>query len=132
MTQYQVVGAIAHVKTMTQSGPKVITLYKGAMVPADAPADRIRHLLSVKLIAPVGGAASTSAPTPPASANDGGDGLSEERKTAQAKLPADGSMPHHNAGQPVWVEYLVTKGYDYNALKDQEKPALIDLAKNAA
>jgi hypothetical protein len=51
-----------------------------------------------------------------------------KRDAAKAKLPADGSAPHHNAAQEVWVEYAVAKGLDRGeaekASKDDLKAAL--------
>lgn len=51
-----------------------------------------------------------------------------KRQAARAKLPTDGSRPHANAGQPVWVEYLVTKGYDYDTLVKADKKDLVETA----
>lgn len=55
--------------------------------------------------------------------------LAQARAAARAKLPEDGSAPHANAGQPVWVEYLAARGYDYDELAKQDKPDLVALAK---
>ncbi len=43
-------------------------------------------------------------------ASDEAAALEQKRAAARAKLPADGSAPHHNASQEVWVEYAVAKG----------------------
>lgn len=52
--RYQVTGAcITHVPVTTSQGTTLITLYKDAMLPADVPADRIKHLLESNLIAEV-------------------------------------------------------------------------------
>lgn len=133
MTRYKVVGQCAHVKTMTESGRMTRLLYKGNLVPADAPPEQIRHLLSVGLIRPVAG---VSAPEPVASVGAAGDPagagepeLSEERKDARGKLKPDGSAPHANAAEAVWVEYAVAKGYDYDAAKAAGKAELIKLLK---
>lgn len=150
MSQYQVVGHCAHIKTRDDSGQWLTMLLpKGALLPADVPRDRIDHLLSVALIEQVGAAgpaipgaavpAVTAQPSPSEVPDLGGAAgdpptttpfNDPERVAARAKVPADGSLPHHNAGQPVWVEFLAAKGYDYDALKGQDKPDLVELAKN--
>jgi hypothetical protein len=55
--------------------------------------------------------------------------LAEKRAAAKAKLPEGGAMPDGRAGQPVWVEYLVAKGSNYDDVKDVDKAELIELAK---
>jgi hypothetical protein len=139
--QYQVTGHCAHVKTRDDAGQwTTVLLPRLAMVPDDTPAETIKHLLSVNLIGQIGGGNpaadtqvdgqdpdGTSTTSPEVAAAE-----DPERATARAKLPADGSMPHHNSGQPVWVEWLALRGYDYEALKGQEKPDLVELAKNIA
>lgn len=50
-----------------------------------------------------------------------------ERDAAKAKLPADGSAPPKNAAQPVWVEYAVATGRDYDACKGETRDVLIAL-----
>ena len=159
MAQYQVVGQCAHVRTMTQSGRMTLMLFKGSLLPPDVPVEQIQHLLSVKLIKRVGeagpelpGAAvpdtgvqpSPAVEVPAVSEPDGEETPAEqstsgdkpvddpERVAARAKLPDDGSLPHHASGQPVWVEYLVGRGYDYSAIQGQDKSVLVDLAKTAA
>lgn len=137
-TQYQVIGQCAHVRTVTAQGKMTLLLMKGAILPPDAPQEQIEHLLSVKLIAPIGEWADAapsggvSEPVGEGEASESARELVEKRAAARAKLPADGSLPHHAAGQPVWVEYLAGKGYDYDALATQEKADLVELAKNAA
>lgn len=152
--QYQVVGHAAHATVDGPHGRIRTLLMRGALVPGDAP--EVPHLLSVGLIAPVGQAVGETAPAPTSTAVAGGtpgegsetpagsgqqaapDGQSpgpdpeveEKRAAARAKLPTDGTAPDGRAGQAVWVEYLVTKGYDYDALKNEEKDALRDLASN--
>lgn len=55
--RYEVTGAcITHIPVSTSQGPMLVTLYRGAALPADVPEDRIRHLLDSKLIAEVGDA----------------------------------------------------------------------------
>lgn len=149
MTQYQVVGACAHVRTMTPSGPMTRLLDKGALLPSGVPADRIRHLLSVGLIKAVGsagpelpgaavpgGVADERVPSAEGSVDPGSQGQSgspdddPERAAARAKLPADGALPHHAAGQPVWVEWHVAQGGNYDDLKNQDKATLVELAKS--
>ncbi len=46
------------------------------------------------------------------------------RDAAKAKLPADGSAPHHNAAQEVWVEYAVAKGLDRGEAEKASKEDL--------
>ncbi|WP_045740875.1 hypothetical protein [Actinoplanes rectilineatus] len=55
--------------------------------------------------------------------------LAEKRAAARAKLPDGGAEPDGRAGQAVWVEYLVGRGQDYDAVKDADKADLIKLAK---
>lgn len=55
MTRYQVVGECAHVTVPTTTGPMVTLLLRGALLPDEVTADRVKHLLSVNLIAPVDG-----------------------------------------------------------------------------
>jgi hypothetical protein len=126
--------------------------FRGALVPAAATAAEIRHHLSVGLIRAVGAPAAaptpqrqqpaaTSAPepepedtgvpesedTPQASAST--EQLSEERVKARKKLPADGSLPHRNAGKSVWVEAAVIRGYAYEAATAVDKAELVALLK---
>lgn len=124
------------------------TLYKNAVLPEGVPQDRIEHLLSVGAIERTDTRAPAMAELDPNLAAAGGDSGSEsgggstgstetpyddpERVAARAKVPEDGSLPHHASGQPVWVEYLVGKGYDYAAIQGQDKPVLVDLAKTAS
>ncbi|MFY1686488.1 hypothetical protein [Plantactinospora sp. WMMB782] len=62
MTQYQVVGQVAHVRTQSPQGPMTRLLYKGSLLPDDVSPEQIRHLLSVKLIAPFGGVGGSDLP----------------------------------------------------------------------
>ncbi len=48
------------------------------------------------------------------------------RDAAKAKLPADGSAPHHNAATEVWVEYAVKQGL---SREESEKASKEDLKK---
>lgn len=66
-TQYKVTGAcVTNVPAGTAQGTQLITLYTGQILPADVPADRIKHLLSVKLIEEVGGSDAPVEQTAPA------------------------------------------------------------------
>jgi hypothetical protein len=119
--------------------------FRGALVPAAATAAEIRHHLSVGLIRAVGAAAGAPTPqrqqpaatpapepepedTPQTSAST--EQLSEERVKARKKLPADGSLPHHNASKAVWVEAAVARGYAYDAAAAADKPELVKLLKS--
>ena len=56
--------------------------------------------------------------------------LEAKRADAQAKLPADGSLPDGRAGKDVWVEWLAKNGYSYDEVsKVENKAELTDLAK---
>lgn len=143
--QYQVVGHCAHVKTQTASGPMTRLLYKGNLLPDDVPVKQIRHLLSVKLIAPFGDADLPDAVVPddveqPPTSDGGGERAegsespqdsvpfdAPERVAAREKLPADGSLPDGRAGHPVWVEAAVRAGYAYDAASKSNKKELQDL-----
>jgi hypothetical protein len=134
MGRYQVVGEVAHVRTNTASGRQTLMLPKGAMVPADAPAEQIAHLLSVKLIKAVDGVpAPTPAPDPaesePAGPIDSVPYDDPDRVAARQKLPDNGGLPHPNAGHPVWVEAAVAAGYAYDAAVKEDKQSLIELLR---
>lgn len=55
-----------------------------------------------------------------------------QRAEARAKLEAAGGKPTGRHGQHVWVEYLVTKGYDYSAVAKADKAELVELANQLA
>lgn len=138
--QYQVVGECAHVVVADVSGVSAMTLlYKGAPVPDGVDEKRLKHLIDSGLVAKVEGVPlapnaavqqdpTVGVPTSQPGAGDktdsgSGDGLhptlTDEQREAQAKqadakakLPADGSAPHHNASDAVWVEYAVVRGMD--------------------
>ena len=126
MARYQVVGECAHVTVGTPSGPMVTLLLKGALLPDAVTAERLEHLLSVNLIAPLDGVEPIMPVSGPIlNEQDGGTvdgGLPEvdgeeaakeqERAAARSKLPPDGSAPRGNASHDVWVEFAVLKGYD--------------------
>lgn len=136
---YQVIGECAHATVDTPHGRAKILLYKGALVPAEAP--ELEHLLSTGLVAKVsdeetGGVnadgvtvteAEQKAQGPEA---DAAAKLAADREAAQAKLPPDGSMPDGRASQAVWVEYHVAQGGNYEELSKQDKPTLVELAKS--
>lgn len=134
---YKVVGQCAHVTTMTESGRRKIMLFKGNPLPADTPEKEIRHLLSVKLIAQTGGGVVQAEPSRVSETDDSGgqppagqDSVpvdDPERVKAREKLPADGSQPDKRAGEAVWVEYAVAKGYSYDAARQAGKQELIGL-----
>ncbi len=129
--RYQVIGECAHVVVTDVSGVSAMNLlYKGAFLPDGVDEARLRHLLGSGLVAEAGevpiapNAAVDQDPTvgippvesgSPTGTGEGGDVVPEltaEQRAAKAKLPADGSAPHHNAGHDVWVEYAVTQGLD--------------------
>lgn len=157
MTTYQVVGQCAHVTTRGIDGSKRSELlYKGSIVPDSATDAEIKHLLSLNLIAAVGGELFGTHEVGAVAGGDvrtGLDGglvqsvepgvgqpltseeekaaaeLAERRAAARAKLPAGGSEPDGRASQAVWVEYLVANGSRYTDIKDAEKAELQRLAK---
>jgi hypothetical protein len=54
------------------------------------------------------------------------DAVEQKRAAARAKLPADGSAPHHNAATEVWIEYAVKQGLDR---AESEKASKEDLRR---
>jgi hypothetical protein len=137
MTAFRVVGQCAHVTTMTEGGKRRVLLYRGAPLPSDVPEREVRHLLSVRLIAPVGGAAPASPveepppveEEPPPATEQGGGQLSQERIDAIAELPDDGSLPPPAARKAVWVEAAVRRGYEYGAASAATKAELVELLR---
>lgn len=136
--QYRVIGHCALFTADTAQGPMRVMVYRGKPVPDGATDEEIRHNLSVGLIAPLGEAEPLpELPSPAADATSptdgsGGDSVpadDPERVKAREKLPEDGSAPHVNAGEAVWVEYAVTRGYDYEAAKAAGKAELVKLLK---
>ncbi|GIM88893.1 hypothetical protein [Paractinoplanes toevensis] len=159
---YQVVAECAHVTVNSPMGRVLNLLYKGALVPADAP--ELPRLLDIGFVAKIGGetggvdaagipagAREVEVPvgvtsTPVAKTEkqlkaeqDAADkasadaDLAEKRTAAKAKLPADGSVPDGRAGKDVFVEFLAGNGYDYDEVaKVQDKGELIELAKKVA
>jgi hypothetical protein len=69
----------------------------------------------------------TTGDSGPAEQGDGDD-VEAKRADARAKLPADGSKPDGRAGQAVWAEWLVSKGYDYGQVARADKKELVELA----
>lgn len=159
MATYQVVAECAHASVNTPMGKTVVLLYKGALVPEDAP--QLQHLLEIGSVVRVdqdetGGVNADGVPSgaidgsvPPgvtstpvekseeqkraeavADAKSKADPETAERRAAaRAKLPEDGSVPDGRAGKDVFVEFLAGKGYDYDELVKQDKPELVELAK---
>lgn len=121
--QYRVVGPCALVPTTTQQGATIVTLYQGAVLPADTSEARIAHLLSVGLVEEFGSLDEpfpAGVDTPVQVATVGGQSVESvadpelltKRSAAAAKLPADGSAPKNAHGEDVWMEYAVRKGMD--------------------
>lgn len=127
---------VVHIPVEAPEGRVLMTLYKGAVLPRGVPQDRIRHLLNVGSIERISGSVDPvgfhdGGPSdPPATEAEEAPAEDPERVAARAKLPADGSLPHHAAGQPVWVEWHVAQGGSYEDLKGQDKPTLVELAKS--
>lgn len=160
MTAYQIVAECAHVTVDTPQGPTVMLLYKGAVISDSAPQLRhlLDNGFVVKVGGDeTGGLDSAGIPagaydaevpsgltTTPvekteeqkrveaeADAKAKADAeVAERRAAAQAKLPADGSAPHANAGEPVWVEYAVKQGVDRNEAQAAGKEELRKLFAN--
>ncbi len=146
MTKYQVVGECAHIVATDHSGVSAtVLLYKGAPVPDGVDPDRLKHLLSVGLIAEVGDvpvAPNASVDQDPAVGipplnddrelkPDGPDEAKRAEARAKLKRDADGKyqMPHANAGEDVWVAYAVTQGTDLAEAEKAGKQALVELFK---
>lgn len=134
---FKVVGHAAHVRTSTPDGRRTILLYKGSSLPPDVPADQIAHLLSVGLIAGSEDRKTVSGSGPSGQAGGGSpsdeqpsEELSEERKAAQDRLPADGSLPSQQDPKAVWVEAAVKRGYAYEAASAATKAELVALLKS--
>lgn len=140
--RYQVVAECAYVKIADAAGVSWRLLEKGALIFGDD-TPNLDHLIQNGYVVKVGddatggvdanGAPSGVTPTP--DEQDAADrakadaDLEEKRAAAKAKLPADGSAPDGRLGQPVWVEYLVSKGSNYDDVKDVDKDQLVALAK---
>lgn len=129
MATYQVIAECAHVTV--DGGLRLV--YKGAPVPDGQDPARLQHLIDSKLVKEVDFETTVLAPNaaivPEENATKGGARIGPDgqvkppvekvaksaaevkQAAAKAKLPADGSPPHHNAGDDVLVEYLVVKGY---------------------
>ncbi|WP_031165959.1 hypothetical protein [Streptosporangium roseum] len=96
--QYQVVGAcVTDIPTGGPMGPTRITLYKDALLPSDVPAERIEHLLSVKLIKAVGGSEAAAQPAP--SGEQGGDTKTVNARSSKADLVDHGVTMGGNRGE---------------------------------
>jgi hypothetical protein len=148
MARYQVVGECAHVVVTDHTGVKATNLlYKGAPIPDDIDPDRLEHLLSSGLAAEIGDVPLAPnaaveqdgqvgipplapADSPPGEvASEADPQVEAEREAARAKLPADGSAPHANAGKPVWVEHAVRSGTDRTEAEKADKADLIAALK---
>lgn len=145
--QYQVVAECAHATVNTAQGPMIVLLMKGAMVPADAP--QLQHLLDNGFVAEVGSAETggvdaagipagaytvevppgvTTTPVENSPGRNADAEVAEKRAAAKAKLPTDGSAPDGRASKDVWVEYLVSKGSNYDDVVAADKAELQKLA----
>jgi hypothetical protein len=138
---YRVTGAFVQVSSSGPTGSQKIALYQGAVLPGDVPADEIRHHLAVNMIEEVGaGEGPTGGPleavlppslVQPAPAVPGVPATAgvedPERAKAREKLPADGSAPHRNAAEAVWVEYAVSRGHSFEDARAAGKDELVKL-----
>jgi hypothetical protein len=148
--QYQVQSACVVVPAITSDGEQLHTLFTGAVFQANPQHPRIVHNVDSGYIAELGakatpgvdgaGVAVVDNKRPdgtevgaPVELNDPGvvNEAAQVRAAAAAKLPEDGSAPDGRAAQPVWVEYLAKRGYDYAELVKQDKPELMKLAKQS-
>ena len=147
MDTYQLTAECAYVTADTAYGRAKTLVYKGAIILGNAP--ELRHLLSSGMVVKVsddagiglnaeGGLGPAETPSAPPDGEAGRratepvDEVETKRAEARAKLSSDGSAPDGRAAQPVLVEYLVAKGYDYDAIKAAEKPELIELVKKVS
>ncbi len=160
MSTYQVVAECAFVTLDGPTGRFQTLMYKGALVPEGAPElERLIDSGHVKKVGgevtgglnsdgvPDGGLDGsvheglTTTPVPKsdeqlaeekaeAERQKAEQDVAEKRAAAQAKLPADGSLPDGRAGRDVWVEYLVRDGASYDDVKDADKADLMELAKS--
>lgn len=145
---FQVQSACVLVPIVTTEGSFLQTLYAGSVFEADATDRRIVHNADSGYILELGAKATPGvdgAGVPvvndkradgtdagaPVALNDPGvvNEQAQARAAAAAKLPEDGSAPDGRASQPVWVEFLARKGYDFSELQKQDKAELIKLAK---
>lgn len=144
---YQLTGECAYITMPSQYGFSKGLYYKGAVIPGDAP--ELPHLLSSGMAVKVGddagiglnaegGLGPAETPVTPADVEASKppagpvDEVEAKRAEARAKLPTEGSAPDGRAAQPVLVEYLVTKGYDYDAIKAAEKAELVEMVKKVS
>ena len=152
MSSYQVVAECAHVTLSTPMGKFVTLLYKGAMVPADAP--ELERLLREGYVAEVGGVENggvdaagipagaytsevpesiTSTPVEKSeeqlAAEKAEADEAEKRAAAQAKLAEFEDGPDGRSSQAVWVEYLVSRGSRYADVASATKAELQKLAE---
>ncbi|MER7280406.1 hypothetical protein ABT369_38815 [Dactylosporangium sp. NPDC000244] len=150
---YQVTAECVYATVDSQYGMTRQLLLKGAVIPGDA--KEIEHLVAQGLIAKIGdgdetginalggvgaaesvegAAGSVVSPDPAAGPMGGSPSVTDEaetaREAARAKLPADGSAPHPNAGRDVWVEYAVKQGIDRAEAQKATKDDLKALFKS--
>lgn len=125
MAGYKVTGHCALFTADTAQGRMRVTVYRGQPVPPGATDEEIRHNLSVGLIAPTGFVPPAPVePTPGVPPNVEADSVpfdDADRVKAREKLPADGSAPHANASEAVWVEYAVSRGHSFDAARTAGK-----------
>ncbi len=149
---YQVTAECVYATMDSRYGLTRQLLYKGALIPGDA--KEIEHLVEHGLVAKVGGGdetginavgtlgaaetdqgaagsvvTSSPAVATPSAEPSTGEKAEAVREAARAKLPADGSAPHPNAGEAVWIEYAVKQGTDRTEAEKAGKAALVELYK---
>jgi len=89
--QYEVVGSyVAQVPVAGPQGNVLTDFNQGAILPSDVPKDRIAHLLSVGLIAEVGGSKSEPAPVDSDTAPAKSASKADWKAYAQAQGMSDG------------------------------------------
>ena len=117
---YQVTGPCVIVTSAGPAGGQRITLYAPAMLPPDVPQAEIEHLLSVGLIAKVGGPAPAAKSAPmvePAVVQETPD---VPAASGPVEKPAQGDK------KDVWVAYAVSQGADPDEAEKSSKADLID------
>lgn len=111
---YRVVGAcVTNVPVSTGQGTQLATFYTGHVLPADVPADRVAHLLSVGLIEEVGGDAKPTGAT-----SDGEGEQAEQAEQAPDSVNARSSKAD-------LVNYGVAKGGNRDELDAMTRDQLL-------
>ena len=89
---FQVTGAcVTNVPVTGAQGTQLATFYAGHLLPADVPADRIKHLLSVGLIAEIGDSTpKTAEVSAPVSSQGGGASTAVNARSSKADLVEHG------------------------------------------